>query len=129
MINLEQIRAHHAFAKAAAIAPNDRKDYLTLARNLPAMFQNNGLLASWAFLLSKGENSHRLALQVLLDHFRDPNFGLVAGGEQSTPQSVFVERWTNSTADMSGIELMKLTAEAVAFSGWLKRAAEALCDQ
>lgn len=57
MINLDQIRAQRAFEKATDVSsPNSKivtKEYLGLARSLPAMFQNNGLLATWAFLLSK----------------------------------------------------------------------------
>ena len=56
MRNLEQIRARRAFAIATATSQkseNERDEYLRLSRSLPAMFQNNGLLATWAFLLSK----------------------------------------------------------------------------
>ena len=133
MINLEQIRAHRAFEKATAVAEqNYHEEFLSLAQNLPAMFQNNGLLATWAFLLSKkGEGAKGAAqqeiLETLLTHFRDSQFDL--GVANSDVVRVFVEEWTVGATSLDGIKLMKLTAEAVAFSGWLKRAAESLCDK
>lgn len=131
MINLEQIRARRAFAKAAEVArPNsgiEAKEYLSLARNLPAMFQNNGLLATWAFMLSKQDKKHfKVLLKALLDHFRDGQFNL--GVANTDEAKVFIEEWTGKTP-VTGPQLMQLTAEAIAFSGWLKRAAEALCDK
>jgi len=129
MTNLEQIRAQHAFKAAAAVAPAKHKDYSSLAGNLPAMFQNNGLLATWAFLLSKHDkDQHSLMLQALLQHFQHEHFNLIDAGPL-TPQKVFVDHWTHQNRYLNGEKLMQLTAEAVAFSGWLKRAAEALCNQ
>jgi len=130
MINLEQIRAQRAFEKAAAVAQQDyHEKFLSLAQNLPAMFQTNGLLATWAFLLSKSQKNkeHKEALQILLAHFRDGHFNLRVNNPDIV--RVLTEEWTGSTATLQGTQLMRLTAEAVAFSGWLKRAAEALCDR
>lgn len=128
MTNLEQIRARHAFAIAAAVAKDNHKDYSGLASNLPAMFQNNGLLATWAFLLKQDKVQHNTILNALLEHFQHDHFNLVAAGPL-TPRKVFVEHWTHQNRALNGAQLMQLTAEAVAFSGWLKRAAEALCNQ
>jgi len=132
MTNLEQIRASRAFTKAALFAGrNDSQKYLSLARSLPAMFQNNGLLATWAFLLSENKpspNPQRDFLNVLLEHFKDVRFNLGVGQELNA-MTVFTHKWTGETPPLSGVELMKLTGEAVIFSGWLKRAAEALCNK
>lgn len=136
MTNLEQIRAASAFAKASDVAkPNGKikaRDYLSLARSLPAMFQNNGLLATWAFLLSKDEKHHEAILDALLkhlqSHFRHKNL-VFTTIEPLTPSQAFTEHWIHPQRKLNGEQLMALTAEAIAFSGWLKRAAEALCDK
>jgi len=135
MINLEQIRAQRAFAQAtiaAGFGKDDREEYLSFAKNLPAMFQNNGLLATWAFFLSKDKKAHQTLLTALLDHFqkhfRDPQLEFTVA-ESIGPKEVFINYWTRAGKELNGMQLMQLTAEAVAFSGWLKRAAEALCDQ
>ncbi len=131
MTNLEQIRAKRAYEKAREAAGKDhRKDYLKLTRNLPAMFQTNGLLATWAFHLSlKDKPNHKaseVALKAILEHFQSPPFNLAGSGK--TIESIFTGEWT-ATTGFDNEKLMRLTAEAIAFSGWLKRAAEALCDQ
>lgn len=128
MTNLEQIRAKRAYDKARhAAGQTHRKDYLKLTRNLPAMFQTNGLLATWAFHLSNKEKAHHeTALKAILEHFQSPPFNLA--GSDKTIENIFTGEWT-ATPGFDNEKLMQLTAEAIAFSGWLKRAAEALCDQ
>ena len=127
MTNLEQIRAKCAFAKAGEVARTDsKKDFLNLARSLPAMLQNNGLLATWAFLLSKTGAPHKAMLNILLVHLRNDYFRFPI--QRDTPAAVFIHDWTGQPP-LQGPQLMQITAEALAFSGWLKRASEALCDQ
>lgn len=127
MTNLEQLRARRAFAKAGEIAETEgKKDFLSLARSLPAMLQNNGLLATWAFLLSKDTAQHKAILTILLKHLRSDCFNFPI--QRDTPAAVFIHDWTGQTP-LQGPQLMRLTAEALAFSGWLKRASEALCNQ
>jgi len=135
MINLEQIRAQRAFAQAETAArfeDKDREEYLSQAKNLPAMFQNNGLLATWAFFLSKDKKPHRTLLAALLEHFqkrfRDPQLEFTVV-ERLEPKEALISYWTHPVKKLNGLQLMQLTAEAVAFSGWLKRAAEALCEK
>ncbi len=135
MINLEQIRAQRAFslaATAAGFSNKDREEYLSLAKDLPAMFQNNGLLATWAFFLSKEKTAHAFLLAAVLEHlqkhFHNPQLEFTAV-EALTPEEAFTNYWTRTGRELDGTQLMNLTAEAVAFSGWLKRGAEALCSQ
>jgi len=127
MISLEQIRAHRAFQLAHYIGI--KKEFLSFARNLPALFQNNGLLATWAFMLAKAKpepfNAHQEILNMMLEHYRAPQIELLPTDGKSA-EEVFRESWTQSS--INGKQLMALTAEAIAFSGWIKRAAEALCD-
>lgn len=135
MVNLEQIRAQRAFScatVAAGFEDKNREEFLSLAKDLPAMFQNNGLLATWAFFLSKDKTAHAALSAALLEHlqkhFRDPQLEFTVV-EALAPSEAFTNYWTRAGKELNGAQLMQLTAEAVAFSGWLKRAAEALCDK
>lgn len=120
MKTLDQLRAARAYATMAAAD----EDTLSRARALPAMLHLNGLLAVWAFFLAKNLRQPPL-LGELLAHFQafDP---LQPIPTEATPYATFLA-WVG-TAEAPGLEakqLRDLTAEAVAFSGWLKRAAEA----
>lgn len=128
MVDLEQLRASHAFGRIGPLSTKEelRDGLLGLARRLPEMLQINGLLATWAFLQTKQEREPaRKQLEAALSaHLRDEALGLTevvakldgvfspAGGDGST---------------LSGEELRRLSAEAVIYAGWLKRAAEARC--
>lgn len=130
MISLEQIRAHRAFGRADDIAEKwpekEREKFLSLARSLPAMFQNNGFLATWAFLLSKGEKEHKAVLSLLITHLKSEDFDLNLPRNTDDAHELLMY-WTDR--NLSNEHLMELTREALIFSGWIKRAAEALCDQ
>jgi hypothetical protein len=132
MVNLDQVRANRAFREALRVAQGGaREGYLRLARTLPAMFQNNGFLATWAFLLSKEKGTephYGFTLKIMVEHLRDVNLGLqIPDGLNA--YSLFAAQWTNPTNPIGGDELMRLTRESIVFSGWLKRGAEAFCDQ
>jgi CRISPR/Cas system CMR-associated protein Cmr5 small subunit len=123
-MNLEQIRAQHAFEAAAG----KDADFLNLARSLPQMLQTNGLLGTWAFLLARArkERSHADVLRALADHLRSEAIALI--GERAVdPKSVLLTEWTKPEVG-SGL-LQDVAAEALSYAGWLKRAAEALSDQ
>lgn len=128
MMNLDQIRAHRAFEKALLVGSGGREGYLSLARTLPAMFQNDGFLATWAFLLSKKEPQHGAMLEIMLEHFRDSNFDLKIP-ERMDAYHLFADYWTNPDSPVGSDALMKLTRESIIFSGWVKRGAEAFCDR
>lgn len=113
---LDQVRARNAFAYVLTV--QDRAELLQLARKLPAMFQTNGLLASWAHLLAKKDDATAGAF---LGHFRE--VGLLQDPRDA--REVFLNVWS-AGLDMGSLQ--RLTAEAVIFAAWLKRAAEALCD-
>lgn len=121
MKSLDQRRAAAAYAAMEGADP----DTLRMARKLPAMLQTNGLLATWAFLLSKG-NIHAGILSALLQHLGPPPAGLNL--VQATDATEAFLGWVGGKAGadggVGGTELRDLTAEALAFAGWLKRAAE-----
>jgi CRISPR/Cas system CMR-associated protein Cmr5 small subunit len=117
-VDREQERAARAFARVQGIGAGDRTDFLQKARELPAILRTNGLLAGWAYLQAK----HQAVADALREHLeaRHPaacgkltalfGSGQPGGGRLTT------------------LELQRLTAEAVVYAGWLKRAAEAVCN-
>jgi len=130
MVDLEQLRARHAFARIGPVAQREglRADVLALARRLPEMLQTNGLLASWAFLLAKRdrEPARKELEEAIREHLVDGAVGL--SGDAGKLDGIFdVEGGGDDRPTLSGHELRRLSAEAVVYAGWLKRAAEALC--
>lgn len=130
MRSLDQRRAALAYQ---AIAGADA-DTVRLARGLPDLLRTNGLLAAWAFLIKKDMKKTKL-LPILLQHLRDlpeleiPEPGNAGGVEDA--KAVFRHWVGGATGDRGGVsgpQLRALTAEALAFAGWLKRAAETRGD-
>jgi CRISPR/Cas system CMR-associated protein Cmr5 small subunit len=116
--SLDQSRAASAYAYAAS--PKAEMDW---AQKLPTLLQINGLLATWAFLL--GKKQHQL-LGSLLRHLRS----LVPEPEaQGTSAEAAFLYWVGGPGSkgkgLGGEQLRALTAEAIAWAVWLKRAAEA----
>ena len=127
-MDLDQLRAHHAFTYVQDLREH-RADFLALARKLPFMLHTNGLLATWAHLLAKKKDpENALVLQALATHLRALalRLGLDVLAEGAA-RKIF-DRWVDAQHGLTGFALRKNTAEALAFSVWLKRAAEALCD-
>lgn len=125
MKSLDQTRA----ARAYATITDASKDAMGWARNLPAMLQQNGLLATWAFLLAQKKRDSAPILDALRQHFGDSaELAPLAQGE--TAEAVFL-RWVgppDAAVGLNGSDLRRLSAEALALSGWLKRAVEARGD-
>lgn len=121
MRSLDQRRAASAYA-AIEKAP---KKAAELAIRLPAMLQINGLLATWAFLLAKEGKGEPTPVASLLGHLRSLEDLQIPAGDA---QSVFLH-WvggaTGASGGIGGSLLRALTAEALAWAVWLKRAAEA----
>lgn len=121
--SLDQLRAGRAYARVTRASGQE----LALAQDLPTMLQRNGLVATWAFCLAKGKQEHRFAVDSMLEHLRDERFGFGIGAGDRL--EVF-HGWVGAEGDgpIDSVALRRLTAEALAFSGWLKRAAEARPD-
>jgi CRISPR-associated protein, Cmr5 family len=115
-VSLDQRRAASAYAYAAMAGDLDR------AQKLPMMLQINGLLATWAFLLGKGETA---LLDALISYLRTLRELAVPKGDAET---VFLHWVGGAAGGSNGIDgplLRALTGEALVWSVWLKRAAEA----
>jgi CRISPR type III-B/RAMP module-associated protein Cmr5 len=135
-MNLEQARGHTAFSFVRSISAQRRAAFLPVAQKLPAMLQTNGLLATWAHLVAKGGpapasapaeslDANALAARALLDHLRShapANLFAAANGTAEALDAL----WGREPSGASGLTLRRLTAEAIRYSVWLKRAAEAL---
>jgi CRISPR/Cas system CMR-associated protein Cmr5 small subunit len=119
--SLDQRRAASAYAYAAT-AP---KKAAELAIRLPAMFQINGFLATWAFLLAKEGKKEPTPVAALLDYLRSLQDLKVPQGDSASVFLHWVGGATGAAEGVDGSRLRALTAEALAWSVWLKRAAEA----
>jgi hypothetical protein len=86
------------------------------------MLQINGLLATWAFFLARGETA---LLDSLLAYLRTLPQLQVPAGSAETVFLHWVGGATGASGGIRGPLLRALTAEALAWSAWLKRAAEA----
>lgn len=127
MKSLDQRRAAAAYREIGDAHP----DVVNLARGLPDMLRTNGLLATWAFLLTKEKKNPRqpTPLPALLGHLRSlPGLGVPAQGDLEAVFLHWVGGATGAGGGVVGPTLRALTAEALAFAGWLKRAAEARGD-
>lgn len=67
--NLEQLRAKHALDDAKQGLANKGKNGGEVAKKVPAMIQQNGLLGALAFALNKNEG-HKNVLEGAIDHYR-----------------------------------------------------------
>jgi CRISPR/Cas system CMR-associated protein Cmr5 small subunit len=128
-MNVEQVRAQLAFTFVQTLARQDagtRSAFLNLARSLPVMLQTNGLLAAWAHLLAKGAKKpeYREMARALLEHLRGRRLAPATG----TARDALTGWWAQPASGATGRALRQTTAEAIAYSVWLKRAAEALLE-
>ena len=131
MTNREQLRASAAYREVSARSGERYfPEFVQRSKNLPVMLRTNGLLATWGFLCAKerDEADRRACLEILQAHLtsRLPN----VGSADANAKDVF-RRWigqSDGVGALSSAELRALTDEAIAFSGWIKRAAEAFGD-
>ena len=112
---LEQRRAGHAWRKSGEGVENHGKDYVNLAKGLPALIMNSGLLQVMAFLHQKGGGQH----QALGEHLRDwlhTRFDVPRDFKQFMERMLGAEPW----------EYQAVTTEAFAWLKWVRQMAAAL---
>jgi CRISPR-associated protein Cmr5 len=119
MVDLEMIRANYAYSKIGAAASKELGD---LAQKLPIMLKTNGLLATWAFIMSKREKNkaYKEMQKIIWEYFQNPALPLEL-------RYLLLEDIFNIGLSDS-IKIRRLTDETIALSSWLKRAAETLCS-
>jgi len=134
MQNLEQIRAKNAYNFVDIDVHGNFADFKTYAQKLPMMLRTNGLLATWAFLMvkkDKGKDTLRALNEHLHEQFntsipedyKDTFKNWVGYSEVQQKKNLYLNNPNNPnlTQDL----LREITEEAIEYSGWLKRAAEA----
>lgn len=115
-LTLEQLRAQHAWQ---CVSGGVRKDYVNVAKALPALIMNSGLLQVLAFLNEKGGVHDQLAASL-----RAWLWSRRSGGKpmaQDPGFKPFMETLIRATP----AEFQATTAEAFAWLKWLRQFAAA----
>ena len=119
MQNLEQIRARNALARADEVrARNNEGNALS---GYPSLVTNNGLLATVAFSIQKGDQMQRIAdaIGYHLSHLGVGHQGVNLLEGHPADASGILSRISAVNAD--AMLLQRCTAEALAFLAYLKR--------
>lgn len=118
-LTLEQQRAADAWARCQG----QDKDYANLAKGLPALIMNSGLMQVLAFLHEKGGKDKQRHCELLRQHlcawlcrrfpgeFKSSEFGLFMPALMKTPPRTF----------------QLVTTEAFAWLRWVRQMAPAVC--
>ncbi len=126
MKNLEQIRAKNAYEFVDNVVNGTFADFKTHAQKLPMMLRTNGLLATWAFLMGKDKGKDTLT--ALNAHLKQQFNNIVAEQYDDTFKNWVGYKENQQTPinpQLTHDLLREITAEAIEYSGWLKRATEA----
>lgn len=107
---LEQQRARHAWEKCAGYGPND----VNIAKRLPALIMNSGLMQTLAFLESKG-GAHQRVSQHLREWLHEKNLTTL----EDFPGVM------NDLFDANPRQYQAITTEAFAWLKWLRQLAPA----
>lgn len=114
MTTMEQKRAKDAWAKALEGIRNHKEKYVNVARALPALIMNSGLMQVMAFLHHKGDQHDLLAC-----HLRS-----WLHNQLGTPQDF--AKFMTHLADMTDArQFQNVTTEAIAWLRWLRQVAPA----
>lgn len=117
---LDQRRADYAWEKVKEVEPSDIKEYTVVAKSIPSMIMNSGLMQTLAFMKTKGDKSvHEILLGNILkwlDYTQNekplkppgnPQFGLMMDGlikcekqnyMQATNETMELLRWIRQFA-------------------------------
>lgn len=117
-VTLEQQRAADAWEKARL----QDSAYSRLAKSVPALIMNSGLLHTLAFLHEKGAKEQNLDHQVLGGHLRD---WLSRCFPSQFPSSHF-DAFMSALIEAEPLVFQRVTAEAMAWLRWLRQMAPAV---
>lgn len=113
MKNLDQIRASNALAMAGSLQNKEGRSALS---GYPSLVIGNGLLATLAFSLDKG-NKHSEIANAVAHHLAN-----LAGGENLVaPEQPCAKGLRKKLAESDADHLRRCTTEALAFLSFLKR--------
>lgn len=116
MATLEQQRA----ADAWKCAQDQNKEYANLAKGLPALIMNSGLLQVTAFLHEKGKKDSQKHCKVLDEHLR----AWVHSRYQDIPEDF--PKFMNALMGMDSRKFQAITTESLAWLRWLRQIAAAV---
>ena len=111
---LEQRRSGHAWRKSGEGVEKYGKDYVNLAKGLPALIMGSGLMQVMAFLHQKGGGHHQTAGE----HLRD-----WLGERFDVPRDF--EKFMERMLDAEPREYQAVTTEAFAWLKWVRQMAAA----
>lgn len=116
MQTLEQRRARHAWVKSGEGVHKHGKEYVNLAKSLPALIMNSGLMQVMAFLHQKSDGVHG----TVADHLRE---WLNKRFRKGAPREF--EEFMDAMLDAKPRDYRQVTTEAFAWLKWLRQMADA----
>ncbi len=117
-VTLEQQRAADAWKKAQGC----EKDYVNLAKGLPALIMNTGLMQVMAFLHEKGSKNSQRHCAVLGDHLR----GWLQLRFPQQIKSADFPAFMDALMKAEPRTFQQITAEAYAWLRWMRQIAAAV---
>lgn len=120
-VTLEQQRAAHAWKKAQGCS----KEYRNLAKGLPALIMNSGLMQVLAFLHEKGSKNQQAHCRDLGEHLREWLHTRFKTRLRSAEFSAFMEDLMRAEPQV----FQQISMEAMAWLRWSRQMASAACTE
>ena len=120
-LTLEQLRAQDAWSQCA----NYNKDHVNIAKSLPALIMNSGLMQVLAFCHEKGKKEKGLPYEQIATHLRtwlSKRFDNVAGDPG-------FELFMQSLLKAQPADYQAITTEALAWLRWMRQMSSARVKQ
>lgn len=125
MRSLDQERMRKAYEFVQDVKQNHSSianEYSSLAKKLPAMIVNNGLITTMVFLRSKTKKKKEEEKTTANEKLLEQLLSYIVNGNQDTDKKYEIFR--KCVEDMDIEEYLFLTQDVLAFATWLKRIAE-----
>ncbi len=121
---LENGRAKFAYECAVNGSNLDKKkEYKSYVKKIPMLIKTNGLGATFAFMMSKGD-TYTIIGEQILEWLKNNDKLLVSDIKGLTDFSEFNKK----VISLNSLEYRALTNEILAFLNWLRRFAEGLIE-
>jgi len=118
---LEQKRAQDTWEKCQGCGTG----YKNLAKGLPALIMNSGLMQVMAFLHEKGAKEKQVYYRILAEQLRD---WLHQRFREQIPDKAFVP-FMQALMQANPHDFQAITTEAFAWLRWLRQMAPAVCSE